>query len=510
MITVGISSIDGTYSAGFSPVKYEKFTIRTSKHGDSSLDIKAVVGSTQARVIAETRNARFVRVFSDGVPLWKGILTDATADSEVVEFSALGMWSILKQQPISGFWSHTLASEWFEPENSDTTFSNSRYSVSNDGRLFIGLKANEDYADPPRAAWIWEAPHEGLNNIEEFSFTYDVTLPTGYRAIVISADYDNGSLATEWSIDGDGTQKTGSGNITGMSVKRLIFDVHRHSTATTYTDETDEFYAYLDSLRVKGTDSATLDIPEIVGDVYAQGASENSSIVDAGFYAPALSLDIQDAYYEDAPISSVIQLAEEYGDGNGDPLLFNLDRHGFATMKKQSEAGDIWYAIVTGVAAKSSLDGYANNLYVKYPNENDFTRRTASASAKNDLAPGITFTDFIEFKTTSESEAEAARDAVLEANAISATKANIRVAAMYSQYSTRSGLEFVRGGDRLIIQNYSLQSQAASSDLYYFTIVDATYDVLNDALKLTLGRGNDDQRDAIVEALVGEFEYVDV
>lgn len=512
MIGINIRSFETDQGFTFVATSYEKFEVRTNKHGDGSLQIIATVGRTDAHRLLFTRDERYVIVTSNGVPIFRGVIHDITVNGYTVDIVAFGAWGAMVSVPISGIWSHTIPQEWRELPVIHDTYYNERYSVDNDGRLYIGLKGGEEYHDAVLSGWFFERPHYSVTPIQEFSFSYDVTLPSGYIAQVRSALNDNSNQTVEWQVAGNGAQQTGSANLTSLTNPgRLIFTVSKTGTTpTTYTDETDEFYAYIDALRVKGTASLTVDSSEIVADIWSYLQTQNPNVFQQGISAAEMGLDLQDVLYEDAAIGSIVEGIEDAGDLNSEPLIFNIDRYGFANLAVRAEYGETWFADIVGLEATTTLDGYANNLYARYEDSNKLVRRTAPATAKNDLAPGFVLADFVDYRTTSESEAEAVRDAYLEYASIAAIKAKIAIANVRPGTGDRIGLEFVRGGDRLVINNAPFSFQKADHRMFYFDILDTTYDGLTNTLQVTLGSGNFDQRDAVVDALVGEFDYVQI
>lgn len=511
MITISISSFVSTSGLLFAPIGYGSFSIRTSKHGDSAVQIKAIVGTVLSQTLLSSNDMRNIRVFSNGVPLWRGVITDVSANGDIVEITALGYWAFLKTQQLTGLWSHTIASDWFEIPPSITSHSNKRYEIDNDSRLYIALRKDEVYNNINVGNWGWEVPHGGINNIDTFSFTYAVELPTGYRADVISVDHGFTGASTEWFVDGDGTLQTGSENITAISNNALAFRVYRNSaTDTPFTDDTESSYAYIDALRIKSISNATVDTEDVISDVYAEAVADNPNLFNAGIFSVDGGNDFQDVLYEDASVADIIASIEDAGDSSSNRLLFNLDRYNNASLQIEEGSGTVWFANVSSLSATRSLDGYTNNTYAKYQNTSGRTRRTSASSATYDIVPGVVIADFLEFRTTSESESEAVRDAYLDAAPLRAIKTGIVISSIRPENSDIIGMEFVRGGDRLIINNLPYNFQKPDRSLYYFDILDATYDAVNDTLKLSLVSGGIDQRDAIVEALTGDFDFVQI
>lgn len=512
MITVSISSFVTGVGLAFAPARYEKFEVRTSRHGDSSLNIVAVENESIALSLLGTKDNRKIVVCSDGVPIWFGVVADVLVDGKVVDITAFGRWSFLKSTLVSEIWSHTIPQEWAVLAPIHTSYSNERYSVDNDGRLYIGLKKNEEYHDTVRGNWYFEKPYGSSGFIETFSFSYDVTLPSGYTAEVRSAFHDNSSQVVEWQVNGNGSQQTGSANLTSLTNgSRLIFLIYKTGTTpTAYTSDTDEFYAYIDALRIKGTSSATVDSSEIVESVYSAAVSQNPLVFRQGIYVPSAGHDFQDVLYTDTPAANIISSIEDAGSTSSERLAFNIDRYGNASLLPDSESGRVWYADIQGLSVATSLDGYSNYVYTRYKDSNDLVRRTAYASTGNDLSPGIVIADFLDYRTTSDSEAQAVRDAYLDAVPLRAVKAKIAIINMRPAHSDVIGLEFVRGGDKLIINALPYTFQSPDRTVYYFDIIDTTYDAVNDTLQLSIGLGGDDQKDAIIEALTGEFDYIEL
>lgn len=513
MIGFSISSPVTGQGRSFFPSRYGKCEMRTGKHGDSSLEISATVGEYEAQRILAARDERSIVVASDGVPLFRGVISDVSASGDVVELVAFGAWSFMLRTPLSGFWSHTLAQEWEELPETTPNHNNKLYSMDNDNRLYIGLSNGEVYHDTLRAAWSWERPYAGISPIETFSFTYDVNLPSGYVAEVRTVFHNaTSSPVIEWQVAGNGAQQTGSANLTAMTNdSRLIFTVYKTgSTPTAYSGETDEFYAYIDSLRIKSTTSSQVDSSEIVAGVWSYMQSLNPNVFTQGISAEECGLDLMDVLYEDATASSIIEALEDAGNSASQPMLFHIDRYGNAVFSVRETAGQVWYADVAGVTATSSLDGYSNYIYTRYENENQWVRRTSYGAASNDLAPGYAVAEFLDFRTTSDAEASAVRDAYLNLSPLVAVKASIVLSRLRPEQGDAIGYEFIRGGDRLVINNATFAFQRPDHKLFYFDVLDTSYDAVANQVKLTLGSGNFDQRDAVVQALIGEFDMVEL
>jgi hypothetical protein len=139
MIGINIRSFETDQGFTFVATSYDKFEVRTNRHGDGSLQITATVGKTDASRLLYTRDERYIIVSSNGVPIFRGVIHDITVNGYVVDIVAFGAWGALVNVPISGFWSHTLSQEWAELPPVHTSFANERFSVDNDGRLSICL-----------------------------------------------------------------------------------------------------------------------------------------------------------------------------------------------------------------------------------------------------------------------------------------------------------------------------------------------------------------------------------
>lgn len=515
MLSFAISSfLEPTKGSFFVPYQILDFKMGIGLHGSSYLDIKATSSRAQIYNLYASDGSRKIEVYSSGVPVWVGKVEDVSfGDGNTVSIAAFGQWAALDDVPITGFWSSTRYDEWVEVNsNESATYMPNRYALDTEGRLFISLKSGEDYSNTVFGGLSWEVPHGGINDIQTFSFSYAVELPSTYRAQILSCDHDLSGATSLWTLDGNGSLQSGSASLSAISANRLIFRVFYNSgSATSFTGETETSYATLSAIRIKSTAETTVDTSLVVKEVYDYVRAQNPGVFPYPIFVESAGRDIMDVRYEDALASDIIENLGEYGNSSGQKMRMTFDPYWQPVFRNEDFLRQYWQASVIAFGVTRTIKNAPTAVVAKYQDEFQRVRRTSIIRPTESVSNyGFDKIEFIEVSTTSESEAEAT--ALSYVNAVDRGVPQAEVVLIDPRpLNYRNPLpEFIRGGDRMVLQgvDYSLDNPA--NNVNEMDVVAAEYDAVGNSLTLTLGSPANSVDEFTVKALSGAFDFIEV
>lgn len=355
----------------------------------------------------------------NGLTVWEGRLEDVAPSMDGLRAGLFGYQRALSDLPYTGMFSYSRYDKWRTVTNADVASrAPGKYALDNNGRLNMGLRKNETYANNNEAAdWTFSAPHNGSQNIYLMSFDYGVLLPANWSVALQSFAYDFTSITSEWSLAATGVLQTGSVTQTLAANKdRVDFRIVNSTGAPyNYAGETDANYARITNLRVKGTTSAGVYADEIarefIGVTNALNSGQLSSDTNL-VRSPAV--DLQDEFYEDADMREALDRFAIIGDGTNQ-YEWGVWAGRRLRFQQRGYQAPTWYVDVAQPELERTLEAMRNSTYATYKEpRGSYTLRTATNSdAFSVLRYGGTRRDAVDANTTSATQAAAQRDAAL-------------------------------------------------------------------------------------------------
>lgn len=466
------------------------FSFGTNGRGFSELSVPFVpMNLDEAFQVYEWPGTPHV-VVSDGATgvAWEGRLEDISIVPGGVSLVALGYQRAMYDIPYTALWSKTSTAGWREvTEEERATAVPAQYEMDNNNRLYIAPRKGEEYnyGFTNVGELTFVIPNNGSTRlISHFEADYEIHLPSGWKARLLSAPSDFSSVTTDESVTATGSLQTGtwSGATTGTG--RLIFSVSNDSgSASTITTETGERFAKLTGIRVKTTTESTVLASAIAAALanYINGINPTQLEGDATLIE-ATSRDLRDELYEDdTPAAILNRLAllhtYEWGVWEGRRLFF----------RPVGSGGRHWFVDVTNILElQRSLENIRNSAYAVYRTAGGETMRTFVRDNDDSQARyEIVRRGFVSVQTTSNTEAENHRNAWLADRANLAIRARIQFDRLYDAAGNQSPLYMLRAGDTITMRNLPPTLSTAVDRIRTFVVGETDYDAGSDTIDMS-------------------------
>lgn len=433
--------------------------------------------------------------------IWEGRLEDVTLSDGGVELTALGYWRALSDVPYTGIWAWTpLAgdaasslSAWRavapgELANREPAKYH-MYTVPDAtvGGLLMAPRTGESFGSAKGlGAWTWETPSESASKVAYVTFNYTLVGAAPWRMFVNSYTRAWGSGASEWTLDADGSTKTGTATITLANARdRLEFGFMYNDSNATFGDDTGSTWCRFGQISIKGTTSTVtsdLIVNALIAHVYAVNATQLSSDTKL-VQAPGVTLT--DELYDDQLPADILTKLAGLGDNQTPPRMWEVgvweDRK--LHFRPRGDAARAWYVDVTSLDVQRSLDTLWNAAYGVYQNANGGLQRTATATDADSIARwGLTRRAAVRAQTTSATLAGVIRDAYLDDRATPPARAGIAFRELYDAAGGRWPLWSARSGDTITIRNLPPTLSTDVDRIRTFRISRTEYDADADVL----------------------------
>ncbi len=418
----------------------------------------------------------------EGAVIWRGRVEDVKISNRGAEVQAFGLLSAFSDTLYTALWSRTSTADWREATDDDLAgLLPERYELDNNNRLYVALRAGEGYANrDDMCEWTFAIPHNSTRDIVAFGASYSVTLPTNWKVRLIMSDHDFSNPAVIQTITGTGSNITGTIAQTFTGQARVSIRVYNDTGGVyTATGDTGDWFAKLTSVRVKTTTAATVLASDIASALYSAVDTANSGQL-AGSLVTASTVDLQDEVYEDMrPAAILDDLAFRSG------AAWGVDVNGIFYWQERSEVVNRYFVDALDIALERSLSGIYNKAYGIYNDANGWALRTAAAEdTASQSAYGLTREESIQADTTSATQAEAHRDALLADSAFYVVRASIVFETIYDATGQRVSGAGIQGNDTVTIRNLPPQLATDLDELATFTIDTAEFDAETGKLQL--------------------------
>jgi hypothetical protein len=420
-----------------------------------------------------------------GFVAWEGRLEDRLIVDEGIQLRAFGGWSAYNDQLYTALWSKTGSGGWRFVTNQDNAAHQSqKFEGDNDNRIYIALKKNEVYTTSAIGGQFFVLPDRGGRNNITISFDYDITLPNsdwGFRTRTYAAAF--GATTIEDTVTGNGSQQTGSKSITVTAGRPIVTLSMRFIAGGSYTAtaETGDWYIRITNIRVKTTTAAAVLANSIAASLvvfvsaFNPGqASSSTALIEA------TTRDLQDEIYEDMrPAAILANLASRHGYEVG---VWEGQRLHFRPL---ASAGTNYHVDVTRLSYGTSLNDTYNEAYALYQDANNRALRTTTA--QNDAGiteSGVRRRGVIRVRTTSATQANAERDALLTAQGDFTTRLLIEFERLQTPGGAIVPLWMLRSGDTITMANLPPTLSADIDKLRTFRVNRVTYNADLDSVEV--------------------------
>lgn len=454
------------------------FSFSTGEHGFRAWNATLDVGPDEAQAIYNWPGVPHVEVVDVATEvIWEGRLEDIAISGGQVTLGAFGYWRALTDVPYTALWSKTGSGGWRAvTEDDNVTRSPSKFNMDNNNRVYISLKKNQTYGTTGArvGTMAYLLPHNSERDLVSISYDYDVTLPTNWRARILSWEEGFTGASVDQTITGNGSQQTGSHTVTLGATQQIVSLDVDNNTGSNYTNtaEDDAWYAKLTNIRIL-TQTTQVLASDIAGALATYVNAVNSGQLSASSaLIDATSADLQDELYEDAKPTDILDrlaLLHNYEAGvwTGRRLHF----------RERGSDGKAWFVNVRGVLdAQRSLDRVANSVYATYK---DAGGRTLRTSASDDDASqsrfGLTRRDTVSVDTTSSTEAETHRDAMLSDRADDVPRIGLEIDHLEDEGGGRWPLYHIRAGDTVTFRDLLPYALSADDAMSTFVVGETDY-----------------------------------
>lgn len=430
--------------------------ISSSDHGFHTLSFFVPMGTRQSFDFYNLAGVPFIGVFYGGDPVWEGRVEDIALVDGGISIHAFGFWSALSDAPYTALWSYSSVANWEVLTDDDISyFLPDRWTLDNNNRLYMAPNKDENFGSTSAwGGWGFKRPDGSENYLLEIDYDYAFLAPANWRFRLRSYTGDAWtSFTNEYTLTGTGSLQSGSRSDTlAANATSLMFALYYDTTAADYTGETGDVYLKITNLRVKAVTTATLTAKVIVEDLVSYIADLNGDITDNGTAIFDPGVDLKDAVFEDEYPADIITALALLGDDSTPPQLFDASIWESGYLHFHSYGGFDhleWYTDVINIELERSLESLKNSWYAVY----EGNQRTAVAKDNDSIAiHGIERRGSLSVNTSSQTQAEAARDAQLECTC-GQPRAQISIDGLFDIRGGEYPYWMMRAGDLVTLRN---------------------------------------------------------
>lgn len=466
------------------------FSFTTNRHGFGALSVPLVPMTLSEAFEAYDWPGTPHVVVSDQVAgvAWEGRLEDVAIVEGGVALTVMGYQRALKDALYTALWSKSGSGEW-KPVGTETLANSQpqQYEMDNNNRLYIAPRKGEQIrtANSDWGVMSFATPHGGARDIAYVSFDYSISLPSGWRVLLLTYDDDFSNAFVDYTHFATGGVDTGTVTETlGTPNARIAVAVQNNTGSTaTISGDTGDIYARLTNIRIKTTTAASVLASSIAAAmaVYVNGVNPDQLTAVDDLIA-ATTDDLQDELYEDTYPADILDRlaglhAYEWGVYEGRRLHF----------RGKGSAGRSWYVDVTKlVELQRSLEKVCNSAMGVYRSASGRTMRTASATdAESQGRYALTRQGVVKVQTTSLTEAQVHRDTFLNDRKDARMRARIAFDRLYDEAGGEYPLYVLRAGDTVTMRNLPPTTSAAVDRIRSFVVGETSYSATTGEIDIT-------------------------
>jgi len=413
---------------------------------------------------------------------WEGRLEDIAIVPGGLSLTAFGYQRALSDLLYTALWSMTGTAGW-RPAAFDGWVPE-RYEMDNNNRLYISLKNGAIYGhDNHYGELAYASPDKQLLSIVSFSADYDANLPTGWQARIITTDPDNSNRSTAFTLTGDGTPQTGTIDVNTTARRRVALGL-RNNTGSAYTNtaQTGNYYIRLTNIRFKAVSKSTSVLASDIAAslvTYTNGINPTQLSAKTTWIQPTAT-DLLSEMYEDArPADILTGLATRHA------YVWSVWEGRGLWFQPAAAVGRQWYIDIGGeLNLQRSLDNVVNRVYATYRDASNQTLRTGKATGDVEKF-GVTRDNVLDARTTSSTQAESQRDALLTDQSIVQLRAKVGVKRLVDALGVSAPFWAVRAGDTVSIRDLPPTLGAEIDNIRTFRVGETDYNVTDNVLTIT-------------------------
>lgn len=433
----------------------------TNEHGFEAFGVFVPLPLHEAAMFYDLAINKWLTVSYGAGRVYEGRVEDRKLVDGGIELVALGAWRALSDLPYTALWSNTLTQK-FEPIGAfsearaslggSISAVNWRYELNNNNRVYIAPKAEEHLPFNAAAYYLYQNIDEAHRPIVRFKADYVFEAPAGWEVGFSRRESDLGFLEEVALLEGDGTEQTGSIDVTFAGCDALTVEMRNQGAATNFgPDATGDWYVSLTNIRIQtaADDAITADL--IANDLVSYVNNINPDSIDSSsVLIESPNLDLENELYEDVYGADILKRLIALGDDQTPPrrweaAVWDKLRLTFRPLT----TGFDWYIDLEDLRIESSLDTLYNQVYAKFGSERTAVANDEHSQIVHNLKRGKQ----IAVTTESESQAEVHRDAALEDTKSETPRASVTVSRVYDQYGNLYFPWLIRAGDTLTIRN---------------------------------------------------------
>lgn len=459
----------------------------TNRRGFSSLSVGFIALSLyEAFALYEWRGTpHMVATGEDGGVAWEGRLEDIAIVPGGLSLTAFGYQRALSDLLYTALWSASGTAGWRPVTDTDITGRTpERYEMDNNNRLYIAPKKGESFGHKRHNGDMsFAVPHLSVRGIKSITANYDMLLPSGWALRILTGNDDFSGLAVESTITATGSAQTGSISLDVTEKPRIQVGIW-NATGSTYnnTSETGTFYVRLTNVRVK---SVTKTTSVLASDIAASLVTYTNGINPtqlSGEVAQiqATATDLLSEMYEDArPADILTGLATRH------QYVWSVWEGRGLWFQPAAAVGRQWYIdIGGGLDLQRSLDNVVNRVYATYRDASNQTLRTGKVTGDVEKF-GVTRDNVLDARTTSSTQAESQRDALLTDQSIVQLRAKVGVKRLVDALGVSAPFWAVRAGDTVTIRDLPPTLGSEVDNIRTFRVGGTDYNVSDNVLTIT-------------------------
>ncbi len=466
-------------------------SLRKDKHGPASATWSVMSLPHEAFRYYGELPGKKATVSACGRPVWVGRIEDVKLTDAGIDVTAFGYQNALRDLPFTQFWSSTRTDEWEVVQPTHVAGrSPDRYRLETQAGLYLSLQRGDTYgAATDVGSLMYRIPNGTARLVYTMAFDWAVTLPTNWQLVVETRTAAFGSAAPTTIVTGNGALQSGSSALTLTANEVVIVSIFNNTGANyTAAGETGSQVARLQSVRIKGTTSASLYADEIVREIVAQMSGANpTQLSGATAMIQSPGLDLRDENYLDLLPSDILNYLTELGDTATPPRVWEWGvTNDQALYFRPRGSGRSWYVDAAELSVEQSLSNLINAAFATYQEASGRTLRTSVSTDPISIQrAGFQRRTALSTSTTASGQATTHRDAALNDGKDPRPRTAIEVRVLRSDSGSRAYPWEADSGDTVTIRNLPPTISASVDRIRSFVISEVEYDADTGIAKLT-------------------------
>lgn len=471
-------------------------TMETDEHGCAALSVTLPLSVRRALPLVSDGMGLDLACYAGGKAIWRGRVEEPglhlSADGSELTLTAYGYQQAFDDIPYTALWSDRSYDGWRVVQSTDPgvgvgSAAPERYSIDNQGRLFIGLTKNASYgAFAHQGRLRYDVPRGSTRSIMTMAADYALLAPTGWKADIYGYDASGTYLGgTPWTLTATGSLQTGTLMAALPALTATVVVALYTPTTTTYAGETGA--SFLRLLNVTMMTAATVTPAAIVSDMLSAVRAVNpSQLSGVTSRIQTTGLTLPDESYLDANMRDVLDTLAAYGDSATPPNRWTWRVWADQVLRYEPLSTDTrTYTVSVGdYQADRALKQTYAEVYAAYTDSSGMRQVTSTVSVSN--PPRIIRRLAVQSQSTTSAQATQERAAALSDQGDPLPRVSMTITRLSDANGATVPTWRLRAGDVVQVRDLAPSLSTTVDRFRRFRVIHTSYDMIADTIDVDL------------------------